>query len=74
METARQEQHQLESDVYATRHDSRAMYELLAYHQRELNRRWPSLSGDDLLKAQGKAQMVAQLINTLTNGPGIKNN
>lgn len=72
METARQEQHQLESEVHATRHESRAMYNLLEFHQRELNRKWPSLSGEDLLKAQGRAQMVAQLMNTLANGPGIK--
>lgn len=48
------------------------MYNLLEFHQRELNRKWPSLSGEDLLKAQGRAQMVAQLMNTLANGPGIK--
>jgi hypothetical protein len=71
MNVVKQEQHEQELAVFAARHDMRAMHAWLQGRRDELNARWFSLEGNELLKAQGEAKFIARQIKLIEQGPAI---
>jgi len=73
MSIAKQEQHRLEQTVFACRAEAglQALRTLLLERQENLNRRWPTLAGDELVAAQGEAQAVNKALDLIDIGPRI---
>ena len=74
MALAKEERQKLEHQVHQLKHDggSRAVLELLKLDLEDLNKKWFTLQGDDLIKAQGEAKHITKLIGTIEDGPKIK--
>ncbi|MGH8370861.1 MAG: hypothetical protein ACRESC_07750 [Gammaproteobacteria bacterium] len=73
MDIVRESEHELIYSVFTSRHEAgvRAMHELLTQRRAMLNQRWPGLSGDDLLAAQGSAREIDKLLRIIEKGPTI---
>ena len=69
----KEERAKLENTIYQARFDPglQAMRDWLYGRQNELNAKWHSMSGDDLIKLQGEASAVARQIKMLEKGPTV---
>jgi hypothetical protein len=74
MSVAREDRHALEVAVHAARADAggNAVRDWLYSRRDEINTKWYTLSGDELLQAQGEARAWARLIKLIEQGPQIK--
>ena len=70
-ETNRAELHELHKQLRGYRHEAgtRTVYDWLNYERGELNRKWPALSADELLHAQGEARMLDKLKKLMETDP-----
>lgn len=70
----KQERHQQELDINRSRHEAGivAAHKWLCRERDEINTRWPDKSGEDLIRLQGEAKRIAQLIRVIETGPTIK--
>ena len=70
----KQERFEQERTIHSTRHDAgvRAMHQWLIGRRDELNHRWPTTAGDELLTMQGEAKAVAKLLAVIETGPKTK--
>ena len=39
--------------------------------QTEINRKWPEMAGDDLIRIQGEARLIARQIKMIEKGPTV---
>ena len=69
----KEERSNLEHTIYQARFDVglQAMRDWLYGRQNELNAKWHSATGDDLIKLQGEASLVARQIKMLEKGPTV---
>ena len=69
----KEERANLEHTIYQARFDVglQAMRDWLYVRQNELNAKWHSMTGDDLVKLQGEASLVARQIKMLEKGPAV---
>lgn len=73
-EISKAARHEAELSVYAARHEAgvQAMHTLLYCLRDEINNTWYNCVGDDLIRKQGEARLVARHISLIENGPTIK--
>ena len=73
-EIIKPEQHELGIKVNGLRHEAglQALYHWLELQQADLNRRWPTLTGDDLSRAQGAAVNTQRIMTLIKDGPKVK--
>ena len=71
---ARAEQHRLEQAVFQLRFEGglQAMRSWLLERQAEIHRQWYELSGDDLHRMQGEAQLIGRQLKILDIAPTIQ--
>lgn len=67
MVTSKPEQHEQEARIYQARGDAgvMAVREWLFREQGETNAKWVGMTGDDLVKLQGEAKIIARLIKVI---------
>ena len=65
------EQNTQEKVMFAMRNEPgvRATTDWLKRELEEINRKWPTLSGDDLIRLQGKAQHIWRLLDAIETAP-----
>lgn len=68
---AKEEQQKLEHAVRSQAHEPgvRALHDWLRMKQDSLNSKWMTLSGDELLRAQGEAASLADVVRVIMHGP-----
>ena len=69
----KEERANLEHTIYQARFDVglQAMRDWLYTRQNEINAKWHSMTGDDLVKFQGAASEIARPIKMLEKGPPV---
>ena len=69
----KEERSNLEHTIYQARFDVglQAMRDWLYVRQAEINGKWYSMTGDDLIKIQGEASTIARQIKMLEKGPTV---
>jgi len=74
MSIVKEERHKIELDVFNQRHEGgvRALHSWLNLRRDEVNTKWPSMLGEDLVRLQGEAGLIARLIRLIETGPTIK--
>lgn len=74
MSMVKQERYEQEVAIFASRHEGgvQALRDWLFRERDEINARWITLAGEDLVRLQGEAKRVAQMIKVLDVGPQIK--
>jgi len=74
MPIAKQQQHEQEQAMYLLRHEPglQALRAWIYDKRDQINNKWYNSSGDELLRWQGEARIVAALIRMLDVGPAIK--
>ncbi|MBK8772086.1 MAG: hypothetical protein IPM06_16915 [Rhizobiales bacterium] len=74
MSVIRQEQHKTELNIFQCRNEGglQAMRDWLYARQARINTEWVGMVGDDLIREQGEARVVARLIKLIDDGPAIK--
>ncbi|MBK8772214.1 MAG: hypothetical protein IPM06_17570 [Rhizobiales bacterium] len=74
MNVIRQEQHKIELSIFLCRNEGglQAMRDWLYLRQARINTEWIGMAGDDLIREQGEARVVARLIKLIDDGPAIK--
>ena len=70
-ETNRAELHELHKHIRSYRHEAgvRSVYDWANYEQGQLNQKWPTLMGDELLQAQGAAKLLDKIKKMLETDP-----
>lgn len=73
-EVSKAEQYGQEQAMFERQHDPGvlAVRAWLYGRQGSINSQWPSLSGEELLRLQGEARVVAKMIRLIEHGPAIK--
>ncbi|MBK8772865.1 MAG: hypothetical protein IPM06_21405 [Rhizobiales bacterium] len=74
MNVIKQEQHKTELNIFQCRNEGglQAMRDWLYARQARINTEWIGMAGDDLIREQGEARVVARLIKLIDDGPAIK--
>jgi hypothetical protein len=74
MSVIKQEQHKIEWNIFQCRNEGglQAMRDWLYLRQARINTEWVGMVGDDLIREQGEARIVARLIKLIDDGPAIK--
>jgi hypothetical protein len=74
MSVIKQEQHKTELNIFLCRNEGgiQAMRDWLYLRQARINTEWVGMVGDDLIREQGEARIVARLIKLIDDGPAIK--
>ena len=74
MNVIKQEQHKTELNIFQCRNEGglQAMRDWLYARQVRINTEWIGMAGDDLIREQGEARVVARLIKLIDDGPAIK--
>lgn len=74
MSIAREELFKIEHGVFQCRLDAGTQFirSWLIEQQARVNRDWPQLAGDDLIRLQGEARMLAKLVKLIEQGPSHK--
>lgn len=69
----KEERGKLENTIFQARFDPglQAMHDWLYVRQNELNARWYTMTGDDLVKFQGEASGIARQLKMLEKGPTV---
>ena len=68
------EQHEQELTIFACRHEVglQALREWLFARRDDINKNWPGMLGEELVRLQGEAKTVAKLIRLIDLGPSVK--
>ena len=68
------EQFKNETDIFLCRHEGglQALRDWLYLRQARINTEWVGMVGDDLIREQGEARIVARMIKLIDIGPAIK--
>ena len=74
MTITKQERHQQELDITRSRHEPGiiAVHKWLCRERDDITARWFDKSGEDLVRLQGEAKIIARLIRVIEQGPTIK--
>lgn len=74
MAIAKEAQHQNEVALHQLRFEGgvQAARAWLIERQAEIHLRWPDMTGDDLMRMQGEAKLIARLLRLIDHGPTIK--
>jgi hypothetical protein len=74
MSISKPERHDQELKIFGLRHEAgvQAVRDWLYRERDEINMRWPAQTGEDLVRLQGEAKRVAQMIKVIDNESQFK--
>jgi len=74
MSVIKAEQHKTELDIFMCRNEPglQALRSWMYARRDTINRDWPGMDGEDLIRLQGEARAVAKAIKLIDDGPAIK--